>query len=424
MARQNAFQEDGSFRPASDYMFTEEGPNRAGVGSGGTLSQGYSAYPNLPSPYYGLDPQGRPYHPDADHSPMPHMYNNLEDHSPHALTAPGNTRQLVGPHGFPQPDLSPHALGRPAAPVSNFAIAQHEDFADMPEPHTPTNVDHGDLPYTPRTAMSAGEWAGDARLPQDRSRVSMSTPKAMGAGEAAALAAATAAARGPSQDEKAFPVAQPTAAALPSFEPMSPLMAEFDLKRSSSQPLAMYEDERSQQKRMYGEVASAANVPEPPTPRSAINLTHSTSSAETGSSFSAPEPMPARLPPAIAVQVPQPYIHGRPLSPLAEVQTPMSVATRPSMDYPVSSSSLLHEQNPYERTLLAAKAVPGSPAPPYSASSAGVPALASPAYPQRRMSGMSVPGSVTDSPQQWGRSETKGTRVQSMFDEDDAYGGI
>lgn len=423
MARQNAFQEDGSFRPASDYMFTEEGPNRAGVGSG-SIAQGYSAYPNLPSPYYGLDPQGRPYHPDADLSPVPHMYNNVAPHSSHAITAPGNSRQLVGAHDFPQPELSPHALGRPAAPVSNFAIAQHEDFADMPEPHTPTNVDHGDLPYTPRTAMLAGEWAGDARLPQDRSRVSMSTPKAMGAGEAAALAAATAAARGPIPDEKSFPVAQPTPAGLPSFEPMSPLLSEFDLKRSSSQPLAMYEDERSQQKRMYGEVASAANVPEPPTPKSAINLTHSTDSTEMGQSFSVAEPMPARLPPAIAVQPPQPYIHGRPLSPLTEVQTPMSVATRPSMDYPVPSSSLLHEQNPYERTLLAAKAVPGSPAPPYSATSTGAASIPSPAYPPRSASTMSVPGSVTDSPQQYGRSEPQGTRVQSMFDEEDAYGGI
>jgi hypothetical protein len=403
-------------------MFTEEGPNRAGVGSG-SLGQGYGAYPNLPSPYYGLDPQGRPYNPDADCSPTPDMYNNIPDHSPYAIPVPSNTRHLVGPHGFPQPDLAPHALGRPAPPFSNFAIGQHEDFADMPEPHTPTNMDYGELPYTPRTAASAGEWAADARLSQDRSRVSMSTPRGIDAGETAALAAATAAARTAPYDEKAFPVAQPTPATLPSFEPMSPLMSEFDLRRNSKQPLAMYEDERSEQKRMYGEVASAANVPEPPTPKSAANLNESTGSTETGSSFSATEPMP-RLPPAIAIQPPQPYVHGRPLSPLAEVQTPTSVATRPSVDYPVPSSSLLHEQNPYERTLLAAKAVPGSPAPPYSASSDGASSVPSAAYPPRSPSGMSVPGSVTDSPQQWGSSETRGTRVQSMFDEEDAYGGI
>lgn len=358
----------------------------------------YGAYPNLPSPYYGVDPQGRPYNPQAGRVPMAHMY---DAESPHAMTAPGNSRQLVGPNGYPQPELSPHTLGRPAPPVSHFAIAEHEDFADMPEPMTPTNVD-----YNPRTATTIGEWAGDARPPQGRSRVSMTTPRGMGGD------AVEAARMSPTEVLRPMPaVSFPTAAALPSFEPMSPLMTGFDLRRSSSQPLAMYEDEQAEQKRMYGEVAMTAGVPEPPTPKA---LNDSTSTYETTSSFSAHDPMP-RLP-SVTVNPPQPYIHGRPLSPLAEMPTPMSISTRIS-DAPIPSSSVLHEANPYERTLLGARQQPS--APPYSAAStAGATGFPSPAYPPPSPGGMSVPGSVTDSPQRWE------SRTRQSFDEEDAYGGI
>jgi hypothetical protein len=163
---------------------------------------------------------------------------------------------------------------------------------------------------------------------------------------------------------------------------------------------------------MYGEVASAAGVEEPKTPHSA-DLSSSTNSYETASSFSASEPrsISHRLPPApmpalptVNVLPPQPYQHGRPLSPLTEVETPRSVA--------MTSSSLMHgqEQNPFELAMPIA-----APRPPYSAaSSTGASGFPSPRFPPPSPGGMSVPGSVTDSPR----------KRESMFDVDDAYGGI
>lgn len=412
-ARQNAFNEDGSFRPNSDYL-AEPGPNRAGVGSG--LAPDYGAYPSFPSSFRGVnnDPR-RSSVPSMGPPPSPYTFN--KQFPPHAMTAPGNTRQLVGPHGFPEPDLAPHALGRPLPPTDHFTIAEHEDYADMPDPLTPTNFDAGD--YTPRTATTMGEWGGNPHPQPD-----FGVPVA--AAPAVPRYALSDNVHAPSAAAQNTFVAAPAASSnvvatgLPSFEPMSPLMAEFDLRRQSGQPLAMYEDEKSQQKRMYGEVASAARVPEPPTPKSATADARST--FDTSPSFSGHEPMPARLPPALVVNPPQPYVHGRPLSPLNEVATPMSTATgRTISDHPVPSSSILHEANPFERTLLGAKQ---NAAPLYTASSAGATGFPSPAYPPPSPGGMSVPGSVTDSPQRWDGNDTRGRRVQSMFDEEDAYGGI
>ena len=414
-ARQNAFNEDGSFRPDSEYM-GGPGSNHAGVGSG-LAAPDYGAYPSFPTSYRDVnnDPR-RSSVPSRGPPPSPYTFN--KQFPPQSAPAYRNSRQLVGPHGYPELDLAPHALGRPLPPTDHFAIADHEDYADMPDPLTPTNVDDGD--YMPRTATTMGEWGGNPH-PQPNYGAPMMMP----------VAAATPrypltdnAHTPPAAAHQNFPVpaAAPSAnSGLPSFEPMSPLMSEFDLRRQSGQPLAMYEDEKSQQKRMYGEVASAAHVPEPPTPRSANADAHST--FETSPSFSGHEPMPARLPPALVVNPPQPYIHGRPLSPLNEIATPTSAQTgRVTVDHPVPSSSLLHEVNPYERTLLGAK--PQQAAPPYSASSAGATGFPSPAYPPPSPGGMSVPGSVTDSPQRWEDSTTRGRRVPSMFDEEDAYGGI
>ena len=423
LARQNAFNEDGTYRPNSDYMIERSG-NRAGVGSGGAA---YGGYPDVPSPYYGFDPQGRPYNPHAGRAPMPHMYEDIPADSPEAYGASGNTRHLVGPHGYAQPELSPHDLGRPGAPATNFAIAQHEDFADIPDPLTPTNVGGGDLPYTPRTATTMGEWAGDARAPQDRSRVSMTTPRAPGPVSPNEYIRPP-----PPAATESFPVAMAmpmpmvgnhsSQAALPTFEPMSPLITDFDLRRNSNQPLAMYEDEKTQQKRLYGEVAQTAGVPEPPTPKSAGGLNDSTGSTQTASSFSAHEPMP-RLP-SFTLNPPQPYVHGQPLSPLDEMPTPMSTTTGLT-DAPVSAGTATHaERNPYERTLLAA--TQESPAPPYSATSTtAATAFPSPAYPPPSPGGMSVPGSVTDSPQRWAAPRGQGGVTRhSVYDEEDAYGGI
>ena len=430
-ARQNNFNEDGTYRPESDYLMDPNGSNRAGVGSGGA----YGPYPDMAEPYYGLDPHGRPYNPDMNRAPMPHMYAEYPVDT-HALTAPGNSRHLAGPQGYSHPELAAHALGRPAAPTSNFAIAQHEDFADTPEPLTPTNVDYHHQPYTPQTATSMGEWAGDARPPQARSRVSMNTPQGMSGPLGAPISPVDYIRPPPAAATDAFPMPMPVPAVrsahaapstLPSFEPMSPLMSDFDLRRESVQPLVMYEDERAEQKRLYGEVASTAGVPEPPTPKTAFGLndstnsTNSTGTYETTASFGAPEPMP-RLP-SFTINPPQPYIHGQPLSPLDEMPTPMSQRTSLT-DAPVPSSSLDHgESNPYERTLLAARQLP---APPYSAvSSTGATAFPSPAYPPPSPGGMSVPASVTDSPSRYDTPRGPvGPGRRSMYDEEDAYGGI
>jgi hypothetical protein len=81
-----------------------------------------------------------------------------------------------------------------------------------------------------------------------------------------------------------------------------------------------------------------------------------------------------------------------------------------------------HEVNPFERlgvphqrTLVA----------PHSASTTGATGIPSPAYPPPSPGGMSVPGSVTDSPRRWsGRSASGLGRQVSVYGEDDVYGGI
>jgi hypothetical protein len=386
-------------RPDSDYM-VQRGDNNAGYGANRGLGNQYGAYPAMDPGYdYGYD-QGAP-------SPA---YDYGQDQTGMAVSAPGNTRQLVGPngapHGFPMPaPLAPVAMGRPAPPQSAAEFADREEFMDLPKP-TPTNSSGNHMSqystyglayaesepdYMPHTATTTG-WAGDAKAPQH-------TP-------------------------------------LPTIEPASPLMSSFDFqKRQSLGPIASNfaskygsstlpnyqdEDENSRQKRMYGEVATAAGVQEPTTPHTA-DLSHSTNSYETASSFSAhqqsePRSISHRLPPApmpalptVNVLPPQPYQHGRPLSPLTEVETPRSIA--------LTSSSVMHGQelNPFEHALHPPNPQSSALRPPFSAtSSTGATAFPSPNFPPPSPGGMSVPGSVTDSPR----------KRESMFDVDDAYGGI
>jgi hypothetical protein len=399
-------------RPDSDYMIQRDG-NSAGFGAGHGMGTQYGAYPAMSGGYdYGHNQPTQ----DYNHPASP-GYDYDQNQTGMAISAPGNTRQLVGPNGSPHfrvpgpTPLAPVALGRPLPPQSAAEFADREEFMDLPGP-TPTGTNgssgahlsqyssyglayaESEPDYMPHTATTTG-WAGDAKIPH--SAIGEHTP-------------------------------------LPAIEPASPLMSSFDFQKRQSKSLGpiasnfatkygangapMYQDEddASRQKRMYGEVASAAGVLEPTTPHTA-DLSSSTNSYETASSFSAHQPesrsISHRLPPApmpklpiVNLIPPQPYQHGRPLSPLTEVETPRSVA--------MTSSSVLHGQeiNPFEEALPPPSALRY----PHSAvSSTGATAFPSPSFPPPSPGGMSVPGSVSDSP--------RGKR-ESMFDVDDAYGGI
>jgi hypothetical protein len=318
-------------------------------------------------------------------------------------------------------------------PTSYADLMQHEDFADFPEPHL---VDHTYEDYVPRTG-TAGEWSGEARTQP--------------------------------------PVPMPLP--LPVLAPLSPMMGSFDMNRKSSTfasytmptPTPSYEDEQTRQKRLYGEVAHAAGVAEPITPGIHLNAsTNSTISNTTTSSFSAHDPMPlnntapSRLP-AMNLNLdtipPRPFEHGRPLSPLVEVATPMSYASRQPKSsyesqyqnlYPASASPSNVSLNPFDDVPLDSHAAPTGPRSitdrsvnagkrASRASRASQGSLASNAsgtgsnpFPMPRFpppSPGSVPGSITDSPSRWapqgsGMGKPQGRGVSLRFDEDDAYGGI
>ncbi|WRT65092.1 uncharacterized protein IL334_002034 [Kwoniella shivajii] len=403
LARDNAFNSDGSLRPDSE-MF-ERGNNHAGFGAG---AASYGAYPQL-SPSYGYDAQGRPYNTQAGATHMTYGYENQYSPEGYYDMSPTDPRQLVGPNAqYAMP--TPVPMGRPAAPNTAAEFALAEDFAD--EPLTPGLAYTADEPRTPTSQMAS------APRMEGRSRVCMTpqAPRIMCPTESLIV----------HDTVPAPPLAPPPLAAssstalasshipLPSFAPLSPLMSDFDFKRQS-QPMRMYEDERSTQKRMFQEVATTAGIDEPTTPYSAgpspdpqAGLNESTTS--TTSSFSAPQgststsssrSMP-RLP-EMTLAPPEPYIHGQPLSPLDEVPTPLS-----------TGDTLL---NPFDLPL------PSRSAPPYSASTSGATGFPSPAYPPPSPGGMSVPGSVTDSPRWAGHGTPKG-RAVSVYEEEDAYGGI
>ena len=391
LARNNAFNPDGSLRPDSDYI----GDNHAGYGAG--------VYSDLaPAPAYGLDMQGRPYNPQAGRTPMLHTYQDQMGNGPHSGAPP--VRQLLGPNGY-NSGIVPVPMGRPAAPATHAELAQHEDFADLPSPnpepilpgYTLAYDDQRDGDYTPHTATTMGEWAGGAQ-PQGRTGLSATNPT-------------------PASASLQMP--------LPMLAPLSPLATGFDLHRSSTQPLVMYADDASQ-KRMYGEVAQAAGIAEPLTPNPPATLHESMRSNSTSSSFSANHPM-ARLP-SLALAPPRPYTHGQPLSPLNELPTPQSYISNNSSGHtatatalPLPSSSIGHaraEVNPFDDVHVAHTLVP-----PYSSSSA----FPSPNFPPPSPGNMSVPGSINDSPRRWSGGRASNAvrgRGVSMFDGEDAYGGI
>ncbi|WWD00217.1 hypothetical protein V866_007126 [Kwoniella sp. B9012] len=420
LARENAY--DGSLRPDSEMY--DRGSNHAGFGAGG-MAMGMAS-----SPTYGYDAQGRPYNPQAGATPMSYGYE--DQYTPYYDSSPQSAdhRQLVGPNAHPYAMSMPTAMpmGRPAVPSTAAEFALAEDYAD--EPLTPGLAYTGDEPRTPTSQIGTAfaPPANGSNYNQNRSRVSLTpqAPRVMSPTEsltvhdtvpAPHLAPPPPAASASSLSSNHIP--------LPAFAPLSPLMDDFSFKRQS-QPLAMYEDEKTAQKRMYTEVATTAGIVEPTTPYSAgpsPNPQLNESTTSTTSSFSAPQANTStetmRLP-ELTVNPPEPYVHGQPLSPLREVPTPLSTAS--------NGEPLL---NPFDLPLPTRN--PGSSglsAPPYSATSSsgatGYPsAIPSAAYPPPSPGGMSVPGSVTDSPR-WVNDTSSITRGRtvSVYEEDDAYGGI
>lgn len=400
LARANSFNFDGSYRPNSNYTI-DGANNRAGVGAGNLVQ--YDEYPEA-IPGYSIDPQGRPYNPQAGRTPMTHMYQEQYSEKPPTISLPSTSRQLLGPsqHQFSDPALSPVAMGRPAAPTTMTELEQHEDFADILEPDHPGEMrPHGaekDRKRIPQTA-TRDVIAGDTRPQQGLN------------GSNGDQLSKDVMMRDISNRSASKVLQMP----LPALQPLSPMFSGFDLHRSSSQPLEMYEVEPNQQKGLYGDAAETASFAETSTPLATVlaPLNRSTSTADTASSFSAHEPSP-RLP-SMTTITPQPYIHGRPLSPLKEIVTPKPTGS--NLPSPSPSAMLgTSPMNPFDRTLVHSRLVP-----PSSASSS----FPSPNYPPPSPGGMSVPGSVGDSPRRWSRGYgAPGIRGANMFDEDDAYGGI
>ena len=442
--------EMAAYRPESDYSYVAQQGNRAGFGAGHSADQGgYVSYPtNVPD--YGAYPSPRgPYQNQMN---QPHVYSDqFDSNSPHALSPPAHaaTRQLVGRPPAAPPMTMP--MGRPAVPQSDSDFARLQQYGDLPG--SGPFGDEKEIPYTPHTAGTMAEWGGDARQPAPQrptrpgDELRRHTPPTQDQPDHSASPERMPRVISPqvplpiAKDVRTPPrIAIPAQSSLPSFEPMSPIrMSTFEMRRES-RPLTMYEDESTQQKRIYGEVASAAGVVEPTTPK--LNASTSTRRSDTGntttSSFSAHEMTP-RLP-SLHLEPPAPYIHGQPLSPLTEVETPrsgMSKVTSTTKDGIPSSTTMTKDKNPFERTLVAARQNIGPGQPPSTSSSMNSlappfdhgPAFPSPAFPPPSPGGMSVPGSVTDSPRRWSggvgsRSEAAESRGVSMFYGEDAYGGI
>lgn len=385
LARSNFDQDSSAYRPQSEYY-----NNQAGVG---TANRDFGAYPSMQPGGYaaagGVDAQGRPY-------------------NPHGGRVPAGAYQDVNM------DIVPVPLGRPAPPSSHADLMTHEDFADDP--------------------LSAGTTATYASH-------SAPAPYAVRQSPGSAASPPSYGGHTPPQSHAYSP---PTASSgLPQINPVSPLGSAFTFNAAYGQPSSTH----AQQKALYGEVARVAGVSEPITPLtptgyglSASTLSASSSSANalsnsTTSSFSAgpdtmannttPPPPHSRLPapPMLTLSAPQPYQHGQPLSPLMEVSTPGSYQ---SGSAPAPS---------YERLPVPAPApIPGSNqrvlvAPHSAASSTGATHFPSPAYPPPSPGGMSVPGSVSDSPRRWSGhgAHAPGGQVGrgvSIYSGEDAYGGI
>ena len=459
--------------------------------------------------------------PSYGRVPVPPLKQSdqFDSHSPYvqAPLAQGNVRQLVGPSPV-SPSYYPTSRGPGPSPVDPFR-RQYEPPQSLPYsrdgdpyilqtasgPQRPTRP--GDElrqqakpqrqavpPVTPPTKRVVSSVLSDRSPPPpiEKDHVSPLKPAPV----SVVITPPAEVAKPPPLAPLVIPKTR-----IPSFGPMSPLMSGFDLERRSqrtSQLLALYADEnptspdaadaaQAEQKRMYKEVASAAGVAEPPTPKarqgSMNRVSDGTSMLSrnmdmgdvTASSFSAHEPSftahnattvvdtsfsahepsfssssqdrsfatatgsPPRLPTRAVLATPpstsppRPYVHGQPLSPLAEVETPRSVMSALSGRVPQNSPSKTtgKEENPFERTLQAAAALGPKG---WRASQASIDSLVppfripSPNYPPPSPGGMSVPGSVSDSPRRWsgqtGNRAEAASRGVSVFYGEDAYGGI
>jgi len=270
---------------------------------------------------------------------------------------------------------------------------QHEEFGDDLDPMYEDEI----LPYTPRTATSANEWQGHGQH-QTNSR-NVTQPKS----------------------------------ALPTLSPLSPLMGGFMAQQ--------------EQKKMYTEVARAAGIAEPKTPHSAV----SNGSNHSNKSYQPFEIPIIRLPHQQSPErqersMAEPFVHGRPLSPLEEVATPASSIVpsylqaqhqHPSQGprsppSPVPSSAAIHEYNPFDNMpirpapaamqahnhrALMNGLIPQNTARTFGSNNSG--SVPSPRFPPPTPGGMSVPGSVTGSP-----SPPRWNRAQQEEEEEDAYDGI
>lgn len=400
-APQHGYYSDNGMRPDSMAMMDS---NLAGYGAG--VRSG--PYPDPAPVAVAYDANGRPYTPtqqngqwgyDQQHQQQ-YAQNPFEDdnrmspsgslHSPNSPQHQqnfGGPRQLVGPgQTFTgvAPVPVPVPLGRPQPPQSYDDIAAAEMYADDRYAD-----DH----------MAAPPHLGQFNQQGNYSPQSFATAEANRPGS------------GMSHDPRAISPVSPMPAsvvyappqALPTMQPMSPLMSPVALNNDDVQThhgfspavaaaaarAQPYEDDSN---RMYGEVARAAGVPNP---MAAPPLSPTMQS-----------PQQSFLPPVM------PYQHGIPLSPLTEVPTPAS-STVPLMPdglapaetsvaqrvtVPMASPSIVPVAAPAPRPL---PAIPQQQKAPSPTDSTPVPALAT----------SSAPNPAPARP----------ARPDSM---DDAYGGI
>ncbi|OWZ45222.1 hypothetical protein J010_02564 [Cryptococcus neoformans] len=467
-----------------EYTMFDGASNHAGVGAGRTM--GFAAeYPTGLSPppeavTYGVDLHGRPYTPQAGRTPMLHTYESDYGHpaeiyspysyQPYSVSPTDNMRQLVGPNAYHSQEQQHHTdyveMPMPSAmPLGGLSHASDEDLKDLDEFADDPQMAglayaYEDNPAAGSASIQTGEQIPTVMVssvpskhdpPAAVTRANDHMAPNFAAPDFSAPAQSPLSPLDPTANNSSSSSNALLPLPLPQFEPLSPLTTSFDLngRTSEGQPLAMYEDEHRNtsepdnvQKRLYGEVARTAGIVEPKTPF-AETMSPSTSTSpepmplpstnvlnestnSTSSSFSAPGPAMPRLP-DLSLNPPRPYQHGQPLSPLAEVPTPMSssIGGEGGMSNPFDNPSLTVPTSAMGR----APAPPYSPYEPYGSydpmgspapSSAGVTrgtsghghltgGLVSPAFPPPSPGG-NVPGSVTDSPRRWSR--------------DDVYGGI
>lgn len=332
----------------------------------------YGAYPapegRLSPEGYGMDPHSRPYMQQAGRVPIiadQYQYQNAQP------ITPDTSRQLISPlHPVSSADpYSPSFVpGRPGVPQTDRQIAQHEDFADFPS--AAVDGEEIDQDWQPHTATTNGDWAGQHQMP---------TPS-------------------PSYG---------TGPQLPMLPPMSP--------DSFGPDFAAMGQASSSQKQVYADVARAAGVMEPVTPTPA-QAKYAEAAASASSSTRGLPPLPVYTP----REAPSPFQHGRPLSALEEVETPLATPL------PSTAGTQSYGQNPFDDMAAPSRSAAGSftqpQAPSTPVSAARFPPPGTPGVPQ----------SVTSSPMRgieertgW-HSPAPAHRLSHMTtaDDDDVYGGI